>query len=135
VAVEIERSKQLSREINLVPLINVIFILLIFFLLAGSIQKFEIIEVSLPVADSGKVLDEGHIVIVLGHYDEVLLNDDLIHLDVLQEEVVRLLKNNPRKIISLKADARLEAKRVIDVMNLLRDAGGQNLSIVTQSVR
>lgn len=132
---EIERSKQLSREINLIPLINVIFILLIFFLLAGSIQKFEIIQVDLPFADSGKVLDEGHVVIVLGHYDEVLLNDSLIHLSELQPKVIELLKKNPRKIISIKADARLEAKRVIDVMNLLREAGGQSLSIVTQSVQ
>ncbi len=132
---DIERSKQLSREINLIPLINVIFILLIFFLLSGSIQKFEIIQVDLPFADSGKVLDEGHIVVVLGHYDEVLLNDDLIHLSELQPKVVELLKKNPRKIISLKADARLEAKRVIEVMNLIREAGGQNLSIVTQSLR
>lgn len=130
---DIERSKQLSKEINLVPLINVIFILLIFFLMAGTIQKFEIIPVELPVAESGKVLDEGHIVIVLGQYDEVLINDELSDLSSLATAVTEMLKNNPRKIISLKADARLPAKKVIDVMNILRDAGGQNLSLVTQS--
>lgn len=129
----IERSKQLSKEINLIPLINVIFILLIFFLMAGTIQKFEIIPVELPVAESGKVLDEGHLVIVLGQYDEVLLNDQLSDLEGLAAQVTEMLKNNPRKIISLKADSRLPAKKVIDVMNLLRDAGGQNLSLVTQS--
>mgnify|MGYP000676843875 CR=1 FL=1 len=132
---DIERSKQLNREINLVPLINVIFMLLIFFLMAGSIQKFEIIQVDLPIANSGKVLDEGHLVIVLGKYDEVLLNDELIDLKDLPAKAGKLLKDNPRKIISLKADAKLEAKRVIDIMNLLREAGGQNLSLVTQSTK
>ncbi len=132
---DIERSKQLNREINLVPLINVIFMLLIFFLMAGSIQKFEIIQVDLPIADSGKVLDEGHIVIVLGKYNEVLLNDELIDLADLQPRAKKLLINNPRKIISLKADANLEAKRVIDVMNILREVGGENLSLVTQSLK
>lgn len=131
----IERSKQLNREINLVPLINVIFMLLIFFLTAGSIQKFEIIQVDLPLADSGKVLDEGHVVIVLGKYNEILLNDELIDVKDLQTKAGKLLKDNPRKIISLKADAKLEAKKVIDVMNLLREVGGQNLSLVTQSVK
>jgi biopolymer transport protein ExbD len=130
---DIERSKQLNKDINLIPLINVIFILLIFFLIAGSIEKFEVIQVDLPVAKSGKVLDQGHLVVVLGQYDEVLLNDELITLDALQPLASKLLKDNPRKIISLKADAELEAKRVIDVMNLLRSAGGQNISIVTQS--
>lgn len=132
---EIERSKQLNREINLIPLINVIFMLLIFFLMAGTIEKMEIIPVELPVADSGKVLDQGHIVIVLGHYDEVIMNDELIALDQLPVKAGKLLKDNPRKIISLKADARLEAKRVIEVMNMLREVGGQNLSIVTQSLK
>ena len=131
---QIERAKQLSREINMIPLINLVFLLLIFFLVAGSIEKFDIIALEVPVADSGKVLDEGHIVIVLGRYDEVILNDELVAKTDLKSLVAEQLKNNPRKIITLKADARLDAKKMIEVMNMLREAGGQNLSLVTQSL-
>lgn len=131
---EIERSKQMTREISMIPLINVVFLLLIFFLVAGTVEKFDIIEVDTPLADNGKVLDEGHIVIVLGYYNEILLNDELVTLEELKAKVAAQLENNPRKIISLKADARLEASKMVAIMDLLRLAGGSNLSIVTESV-
>lgn len=131
---EINRSKRMTREISMIPLINLVFLLLIFFLVAGTIEKFDIIPVEIPVADSGKILDEGHIVIVLGQYNEILLNDELVSVDELRTRVETLLENNPRKVISLKADARLEASKMVAIMDLLRIAGGVNLSIVTQSL-
>lgn len=129
---EINRSKRMTREISLIPLINLVFLLLIFFLVAGTIEKFDIIPVDVPVADSGKVLDEGQIVIVLGQYNEILLNDELVDIDELRARVTKMLADNPRKIISLKADSRLEASKMVAIMDLLRIAGGTNLSIVTQ---
>ena len=131
---EINRSKRMTREVSMIPLINLVFLLLIFFLVAGTIEKFDIIEVDIPVADSGKVLDEGHIVIVLGQYNEILLNDELVDIDELRRSVTEQLANNPRKIISLKADSRLEASKMVAIMDLLRLAGGQNISIITQSL-
>ena len=133
---DIERSKQLSREITMLPLINIIFLLLIFFLIAGTVQKFEVIDVVVPVADSGKVLEDGPIIVVLGQYDEVLLNDELIGMAQLEPRVLKLLQDskNPNRLITLKADARMPAERMIRVMNRLRDAGGKNLSLVTQSL-
>lgn len=131
---EIERSKRMTKEISLIPLINLVFLLLIFFLVAGTLEKFDVIDVDIPVADSGKPLDEGQIVIVLGQYNEILLNDELVDVDELRNRVSKLLKNNSRKIISLKADSRLEASKMVAIMDLLRLAGGKNLSIVTQSL-
>lgn len=132
--VDINRSKQITREINMIPLINLVFLLLIFFLVSGTIEEFDVIPLEIPVADSGKILDEGHIVVILGQYDEIILNDDLIQLNELKPKVQKMLEDNPRKIISLKADARLEAKKMIHAMNLLREAGGNNLSLITQSM-
>ncbi|MDG1287596.1 MAG: biopolymer transporter ExbD [Rickettsiales bacterium] len=131
---EINRAKRMTREVSMIPLINLVFLLLIFFLVAGTIEKFEVIPVDVPVADSGKVLDQGHIVIVIGQYNEILLNDELVDIDELRASVTQLLANNPRKIISLKADSRLEASKMVAIMDLLRVAGGTNLSIVTQSL-
>ncbi len=132
---EINRSKRMTREISMIPLINLVFLLLIFFLVAGTIEKFDIIAVDIPVADNGKVLDEGHIVIVLGQYNEILVNDELIGAKNLQATITQLLRDNPRKVISLKADSRIEASKLVAVMDVLRLAGGSNLSIITQSLQ
>ena len=67
---EFQRTRRKKIEISLIPLIDVSMFLLIFFMLAGSIERFEIIPVDPPVAQSGKLMDEGHVVILLGRHDE-----------------------------------------------------------------
>ena len=130
---EINRSRQGQKEINMIPMINVIFLLLVFFLIGGTIQKFEVIDVDIPVAQSGHVLDEGHTVIVLGFNDEIIVNDDFVMPQDLFQSLKVELKDNPARIITIKADSKLPATRMIKIMELVKAAGGVNLSLVTTS--
>jgi biopolymer transport protein ExbD len=131
--VAIRRTNRRNHEISLVPLINVVFLLLIFFLVAGTLTKFEIVPIDPPEADSGKILDEGHIVILLGKYQEIIIGDELVDKDDIIPIVSKSLKNYPEKVITLKADASIPASALIEVMDLVKAAGGRNLSLVTQS--
>jgi biopolymer transport protein ExbD len=131
---DLNRSKRMTKEISMIPLINLVFLLLIFFLVAGTIEKFDIIAVDIPVADNGRPLDAGQINIVIGQYNEILLNDELVTIEQLRDRVKASLSSNPHKIISLKSDSRLEASKMVAIMDLLRIAGGRNLSIITQSL-
>lgn len=131
--VNIRRTRKRSPEISLVPLINVVFLLLIFFLVAGTIGKIEIVPIDPPMADSGKILDEGHIVILLGKYQEIIVDDELVEMDDIIPLVKKSLENYPEKIITLKADSGVPAKQLIEVMDMVKAAGGINLSLVTQS--
>jgi biopolymer transport protein ExbD len=130
---DFERVRKKKLEISLVPMIDVSMFLLIFFMLAGSLDKFEIIPIEPPVAQSGKLMDEGHIVILLGGHDEVIINDDIIELTDIPQLLGAELKANPNKIITVKADATVPANRMIEVMDAIKSAGGKNLSVVTQS--
>lgn len=129
----IGRTGKKKPEISLVPLINVVFLLLVFFLVAGTLEKFEIVPIDPPMAESGKIVDEGHIVILLGRYDEIIVDDELVQ----QEDIVPILreslKNYPGKIITIKADSGIRAARLIAIMDEVKAAGGQNVSLVTQS--
>ncbi len=127
------RNERKRIVISMIPLIDVSIFLLIFFMLAGSIEKFDIIPVDPPVAQSGKLVDEGHISIVLGRYDEIILNDEIIPMEEMQAILAPELKANPNKVVTVKADATVPANRVIDVMDAIKAAGGRNLSVVTQS--
>lgn len=127
------RNEKKRITISLIPLIDVSIFLLIFFMLAGSIEKFDIIPVEPPMAQSGKLVDEGHVSIVLGKYDEILLNDEIIPMEEMQAILAPDLKANPNKVVTVKADATVPANRVIDVMDAIKAAGGRNLSVVTQS--
>lgn len=130
---EFERTRRKRIEISVVPMIDVSMFLLIYFMLAGSVDKFEVIPIDPPVAQSGKLMDEGHVVILIGRHDEIIINDDIIELGDLSKTLGPELSANPNKIITVKADAAVPANRMIEVMDAIKLAGGKNLSVVTQS--
>lgn len=131
---EIERNTKPVKEANMIPMINMVFLLLVFFLVAGSIQKFDIVKVDLPEAVSGQVLDEGHIQIILGQHNEVLLNEELVEFEDITPILKEQLSINKERIITIKADSRLPAVRMIAVMDMITEAGGRNVSLVTQTM-
>lgn len=132
--IEFERSKKPVKPIGLIPMINVIFLLLIYFLVIGSIEKLEIIPIDVPIAENGKVVDEGQLTIVLGKHDEILANDEfLASTNELQSFVEKQLKGTPELFITVKADAKARSGQVIDVMKILEEAGGKHLALATQS--
>ena len=131
--IEFERTRRKPIEISLIPLIDVSMFLLIFFMLAGSIEKFEIIPVDPPVAQSGKLMDEGHISILLGRHGEIIVGDEIVPMEEMQKLLALQLQPNPSKVVTVKADATVAANRVIEVMDAIKAAGGKNLSVVTQS--
>ena len=131
---DIPRAPRRRREISLIPLIDVAMFLLIFFMVAGTLEKFQILPITPPTAESGKLVDEGHVVILLGTHDELVVDDELVPGPEAMEERVRAqLTSNPNKVITLNADATIPAQRMIAVMDRLKLAGAKNLSIVTQS--
>lgn len=129
----ISRIREKKREVSVIPMVNVVFLLLVFFLTAGTIEKIEIVPIEPPMAESGKVLDEGHVVIVMGRYDEIIIDDELVDMSDIIPILKKELKDYPTKIITIKADSSISAKRLIAVMDEVKAAGGQNVSLVTQS--
>ncbi len=130
--VEFTRTSRKLRAISMVSLIDIVFVIILFFIVGGHLEKFSIIPVELPMADSGQHLNEGPIVVMLGHYNEILINDDLFEGAKAQAELKRQLEVNPERVITIKADAKLEANKLVDFLEMIRIAGGKNLSLVTQ---
>lgn len=129
--VDIPRYKQSTREPGMLPMINVVLLLLTFFLVAGSVEKFEVLHVDLPVAKNGKSLADGQVVIVLGPQREILVNDEFVAPTVFQNTIQEQLQGNPDRVITLRADQHLPATFMIYIMNQIKAAGGTNISLVT----
>ena len=131
---ELERNKKPTREPSLIPMINIIFLLLIFFMIAGNVEKFEIIPLAPPIAKSGKLLEEGKIVVLMGRYDELIINDEMVDMASFVDTLAGVLKDNPEKVITLKADADIPATNMIAIMDKIKEAGGKNVSLIVQKV-
>ncbi len=125
-------EKRYVRQASLVPLIDISMFLLIFFMIAGTVEKFEILPLNPPEAASGKLLDEGHLTILLGTHDEIIVGDELVEFRDLPQVLKQQLQANPNKVISLKADARTPAGQAIALMDQIKLAGGRNVSLITQ---
>lgn len=131
--VEFNRTTRKPRQVALISLIDVMFVLLLFFMIAGHLEKISPVMVDLPIADSGQLLDEGPVKVTLGLQGEILINDERFAASGVIAEMKRQLMNNPERIITIKADANLEANRLVALLEQVRAAGGINLSVVTQS--
>lgn len=131
--IEIDRTTRRPRQISMIPLIDVMFVLLLFFMIAGHLEAYSPVAVDLPIADSGQLLDEGPVKVTLGLTGEILINDNRFTSTQVIDEVKRQLVNNPERIITIKADANLEANQLVRLLEQVRMAGGINLSVVTQS--
>ncbi|MDE3060027.1 MAG: biopolymer transporter ExbD [Pseudomonadota bacterium] len=127
------RTHRKRIEISLIPLIDVSMFLLIFFMVAGSIEKFEIIPIDPPVAQSGKLMDEGHVEVLLGSHDEIIVDDEIVPMEEMQKRLALQLEANPNRVVTVRADATVPANRMIELMDAIKAAGGRNLSVVTQS--
>ncbi len=132
---EFARTRKQSRGIGLIPLVDVAMFLLIFFMVAGTVEKFELIPVTPPKAGSGKLMEEGHIVVLLGAHEELVVDDELVTMPTLEKIIHDRISANPNKVITIKADAAIPAVRMIEVMDHIKLAGGKHLSIATQSSR
>jgi len=132
-SMDFTRTVRAPRPISFIPLISIMFVLILFFMIAGHLEKIQIIEVDLPMADSGQLIDEGPVEIMMGKHDEVIINDEMHDIGTVLEELKKQLAVNPERVITIKADATLEANKLVDLMQMVRDAGGINLSLITES--
>ena len=117
---------------TLVPLINVVFLLLIFFLLAGTMKPADKVAVSLPegmLNDRERDLPTTLTVEADGF---VWLGDRVMDAKLSGVMVEKHLKDTNTKRVAIKADADAPADAVLELMEGLREAGVEQVTIMTE---
>ena len=124
-------------EINLIPFIDVLLVILIFLMLSTTYSKFTELQVSLPVADADQARDRPHEIIVSVSADgRYAVNRKLVDgrsVDVLAAELSAAAGGSSEMILIVSADATAAHQRVINVMDAARRAGIAKLTFATQS--
>ncbi|MES1925650.1 biopolymer transporter ExbD [Salinisphaera sp. T31B1] len=116
---------------SVLPLTNVVFLLLIFFMLAGRITGPQPFEINPPRSASDAAADAGSIEVQIAAGGALALDGRPITLDALAEAVRREIDTRPDAPLRLKADGTGEATRVVAVMQALRKAGADKLRLIT----
>ncbi len=126
---DIERRKKVSVELNIAPLIDVVFQLLLFFVLTTSYVTNPGIEVALPKAASAVPVQKEHIELYITKENAVYYNNEKVTLDNLRNR----LENMPSlsKTVILKADKSVELGMVVQVIDVVKQTNIKDLVIAT----
>jgi biopolymer transport protein ExbD len=122
-------------EINLIPMIDVLLVILIFLMITTTYSKFSGLEINLPTADEQTQQDKpNEIDVVVTATGSVLVNKVPVTGGVEAIGVVlrRTAEGAQEPVVIINADAKATHQSVIDVMQAARNAGLSHISFATQ---
>lgn len=123
------RQSGAGANVNLTPLIDMVFILLIFFIVTASFVKETGVEVSRPSAKTAVSQAQNSILIAIRASGEIWLNGHPIDIRTVRAHIERALLENPTSSVVIVADKHTDTGRLIRVMDQVRLAGVSDISI------
>lgn len=128
------RAKRRERPlIDMTPLIDVIFQLLLFFMLSTTLRNSPSFDVNLPEASTDKLLQEDHsLSIVITKEESIVIDDNVVDKDALQDILTQKLKEDSNLVVVIEADENVQHKQVVSLMDIASEVGIQQLKIGTK---
>jgi biopolymer transport protein ExbD len=118
-----------QEEINLTPMLDVVFIMLIFFIVTASFVKEAGIDVNRPEAATAVKKERASILIAISDKGEIWINKRRVDVRAIQANVERLKAENPQGSVVIQADKKSTTDTLIKVMDASRAAGVFDVSI------
>jgi len=129
-------NKRGLTEINLTPLIDVVFILLIFFLITSTFVQNPGIEVQLPKASSAPpTTEQASVVITVTDQGRIIHHGEAVGIDELEIRLRGLHAKSPEQLVVVQADEATQHGKVVEVMDLARKVGFNMLAIATEGAQ
>lgn len=116
---------------SLLPLINVVFLLLIFFIMLGALQSADVLKVEPPVSEVLSEAAPEPAVLLINAQGEMALDSR----PITRAELLGALKQGPATdtALMIKADAALSATMLVDLLKTLREAGIDRVQLLTHA--
>lgn len=128
------KQKKQIRSPNLVPLINIVFLLLIFFMLSGSLKRTDIFDILPPESLTGADAEAPELVLLISESNQIALNNKNIEFSELKNNILSFIKTYPVHEILIKADGKASSGTLSKTINIIRESGVKRAAIVTKSV-
>ncbi|NEP08345.1 MAG: biopolymer transporter ExbD [Okeania sp. SIO2G4] len=129
----IDDDLDVAPQINILPMIDVIFSILAFFIISTLfLTRSEGLPVNLPKAATSQLQRTEQITVTIDEAGKVFLNRELIEVDALEKAVRQLVLPNQTSIVTIKADEEVDHGDVVGVMDQLRKIDEVKLAIATK---
>ena len=129
---QLRKSKKRSLILNVTSLIDVMFLLLIFFMISTTFLSSPAIKLELPKAKHSDVVRQAPLVVYVDQTGSVFLNDEPIERPLLEAALKIKLAGSEEKTVVLKADSRVSHGAVITVIDMVKGAGVKKLVVSTE---
>ena len=124
-------------EINLIPFIDVLLVVLIFLMLSTTYSRFTELQVNLPSANAEKLLERpGEVIVAVSSDGRYVVNRRAVDgrsVELLSAELATAAAGRPDTVVIISADALAAHQSVVNVLDAARRAGLQRLTFAAQS--
>ncbi len=118
-------------SINITPLIDIVFLLLVFFMLATSFIQKSTIEVNLSSGETVQIENQkNNVVLILNKTGKIYLNNKLISISNIKNEIIKIIDNKPEQKFLIKSHKKIAVQKVIRLIEEVRLAGTDNIKLV-----
>ena len=125
------RAEEEDNEINLTPMLDVVFIMLIFFIVTASFIKEAGIDVIRPEATTADKQEDAAILIAISANDEIWIDRRQTDPRALRSAIEKLHQENPKGSIVIQADEASTNEMLVIVMQAAKQVGVANVAIAT----
>ena len=125
------RSRRKSEEqgLDLTPMMDIVFIMLIFFIVTTSFVKETGVDVNRPNAETAERDEKGNILVAITQNNEIWIDKRRIDLKAVRANIERLKIEYPEGSVIIQADKEARSGLLVETMDQIRLAGVQNISI------
>lgn len=122
-----------DNNIDMTPMLDIVFIMLIFFVVTTSFIKESGIDVNRPSAQTAEVKEHGNILVAIDHAGQIWIDKRTVDIRAVRANVERLHAENPQGTVVIQSDQDAKTGLLVKVMDQIRLAGVERVSIAAQA--
>ena len=125
------KRKEEESNVDLTPMLDVIFIMLIFFIVTTSFVKESGIDVSRPSAKTAQKKTRASILVAINSSGEIWIQRRKVDIQSVRSNIEKLHAESPEGTVVIQADKRSETGILVEVMDQVRLAGVESIAVST----
>lgn len=130
---EFEGRRRPRHGPNLTPLIDIVFLLLVFFMLTSHFVRDQSLNIALPeAANAADLNDDGPVEVVLEAGGGLSIDGTAVTPDELSARLRQLLESRPQKLVTLRGDRAAHLGAAVAVLDAARQAGAISVDVVAR---
>lgn len=122
-----------NEQENLLPLVNVVFLLLIFFMVAGAFTKPEVFSIDPVIANTEINAETNTLTVIMNIDGKLAIEDEIVSSEQLISVIQSYMQENSQQTVHLKVDANADAIHIVELLAILAETDLQAIHLLTSN--